>query len=44
MSGDQAAKEVLAANQVDGDDFRHAINFYVKGVQGQLPRRPDGRA
>ena len=37
---DQAGKEVLAANQVAGDDFLHAINFYVKGVQGQLPSAP----
>jgi basic membrane protein A len=37
---DQAGKEVLAANQVASDDFLHAINFYVKGVQGKLPSTP----
>jgi len=37
---DQAGKQVLAASQVAGDDFLHGINFYVKGVQGQLPSTP----
>jgi simple sugar transport system substrate-binding protein len=37
---DQAGKEVVAANQVADDDFLHAINFYVKGVQGKLPSSP----
>ena len=34
---DQAGKEVVAASQVADDKFLHAINFYVKGVQGELP-------
>ena len=34
---DQAGKEVVAASQVADDNFLHAINFYVKGVQGELP-------
>jgi simple sugar transport system substrate-binding protein len=34
---DQAGKEVIAASQVADDNFLHAINFYVKGVQGELP-------
>jgi basic membrane protein A len=34
---DQSGKEVLAANKVGDDDFLHGINFYIKGVQGQLP-------
>ena len=34
---DQSGKEVVAANQVANDDFLHGINFYVKGVQGNLP-------
>lgn len=37
---DQGNKEVLAANQIANDDFLHAINFYVKGVQGKLPSTP----
>ncbi len=34
---DASGKEVLAASKVADDDFLHGINFYVKGVQGQLP-------
>ncbi|HEX9326603.1 MAG TPA: BMP family ABC transporter substrate-binding protein [Reyranella sp.] len=34
---DQGGKEVVAASQVASDDFLHGINFYVKGVQGNLP-------
>jgi len=36
----QDGKEVVAANQVANDDALHAINFYVKGVQGKLPSTP----
>ena len=34
---DQSGKEVLAKDQVADDKFLRGINFYVKGVEGQVP-------
>ena len=34
---DQSGKPLLKAGEVGDDKFLHGINFYVKGVQGQLP-------
>jgi simple sugar transport system substrate-binding protein len=34
---DQGGKTILKAGEVGDDKFLHGINFYVKGVQGQLP-------
>ena len=34
---DQSGKEVLAKDQVADDKFLTGINFYVKGVEGQVP-------
>ena len=34
---DQSGKEVLARDQVADDKFLRGINFYVKGVEGQVP-------
>ena len=34
---DQSGKEVLAKDQVADDKFLGGINFYVKGVDGQVP-------
>jgi simple sugar transport system substrate-binding protein len=36
---DQAGKPVLAAGAVADDKFLHGINFYVKGVKGNLPSK-----
>ncbi|MGD9585972.1 MAG: BMP family ABC transporter substrate-binding protein [Brachymonas sp.] len=34
---DQSGKEVVPKGQVADDKFLHGINFYVKGVEGQVP-------
>ncbi len=34
---EQSGKEVLKASESADDKFLHAINFYVKGVEGTLP-------
>ena len=34
---DNTGKEVLPAGQVADEKFLHGINFYVKGVEGQVP-------
>ncbi len=34
---DSSGKEVLKAGDAADDKFLHSINFYVKGVQGNLP-------
>ncbi len=34
---DRAGKELLPAGQKADDAFLHKINFYVKGVEGQVP-------
>lgn len=34
---DQNGKEVVPKGQVADDKFLHGINFYVKGVEGQVP-------
>ena len=34
---DQSGKELLAKDQVADDKFLRGINFFVKGVEGQVP-------
>ncbi|MEZ7828760.1 MAG: BMP family ABC transporter substrate-binding protein [Brachymonas denitrificans] len=34
---DQSGKELLAKDQVADDKFLRGINFYVKGIEGQVP-------